>query len=520
MTDSGGAHVDVAVVGLGSCGLVLTQLLALEGLRVAAIDRARIPIPYPRATHLDDETMRAFQTIGLTDLEKTFSLVGKYNWYDPDWRLLLTMSMSRGLTEQGWQSDYMFHQPDFEAVLRGRAVSRAETTTYFGSEVVAVSQTDTEVSITLRDRPAGRTQQVFGKSQGKGERDEASRGTRTVTASFVVGCDGANSFLRTAMQSTHVDYGATHRSLIVDILPFRESEALAGGHFGRDSFIQTGIRNPLTFVPISEPLLRFEEMLRPDDDTSAFDSLEYVHSLLEPWLKPDEYRILRADVYEWDAVVAEPWQVGRMFLAGDAAHEMPPHLGQGMCSGVRDAMTLAWKLGRVIRGESSLALLRTYETERKPHVTEYVKTSAEMANQIEAFKPEDLDGAEMTPPEADWPRPRLGPGVRSDDGDEFAGTLSAQPNLESGERLDDAVGYRFAVVGNDACVDTISADTQAQLDAMNVKVVNVSSGEVNDWLVKLGVSAVLVRPDRYIFGSAQSGLELADLVAELADAMR
>jgi 3-(3-hydroxy-phenyl)propionate hydroxylase len=415
MTHSASEHVDVAVIGLGPCGLILTQLLAYEGLRVAAIDRSRLPIPYPRATHLDDETMRSFQTAGLAELEKTFSLVGNYNWYDPEWRLLMTISMNRGLTEQGWQSDYMFHQPDFEAVLRGRAVSRDETSTYLGWETVELSETDSAVALTLREASAGRTQQVLGKTQGKGARDEGSPRSQLLTASFVVGCDGANSFVRPRMGGTQVNYGATHRSLIVDILPFVSSEVLEGGHFGRDSFIQPGLRNPLTYVAIREPFLRFEEMLRPEDDTAAFDSLEHVHALLEPWLKPDEYRILRADVYQWDAQVADPWRAGPLFIAGDAAHEMPPHLGQGMCSGIRDAMNLAWKLGRVVRRDSSPELLDTYESERRPHTTELVVQSAEMANAVEALDPAALAGKEPETREAEWPRPRLGPGARAAD---------------------------------------------------------------------------------------------------------
>ena len=110
MTRSESETVDVAVVGLGPTGLILAQLLGYEGVRVAAIDRSRLPIPYPRATHLDDETMRSFQTAGLAELEKTFSLVGNYNWYDPEWRLLMTISMNRGRTAQksrrttGWPS--------------------------------------------------------------------------------------------------------------------------------------------------------------------------------------------------------------------------------------------------------------------------------------------------------------------------------------------------------------------------------------------------------------------------------
>jgi 3-(3-hydroxy-phenyl)propionate hydroxylase len=514
MTGAEGDRVDVAVVGLGPCGLILTQLLAFEGLRVAAIDRSRLPIPYPRATHLDDETMRSFQTAGLAHLEKSFSLVGDYNWYDAQWRLLMKMSMNRGRTEQGWQSDYMFHQPDFEAVLRGRAVSRDETRTYFGWEAIELEQAGDELTLTLCEASSGQTQQVAGKTHGKGARDGAA--TRQVTASFVVGCDGANSFVRRALDCGQIDYGATHRSLIADILPFASSETLAGGRFGRDSFIQAGIRNPLTYVAIVEPLLRFEEMLRPDDDTAAFDSVEHVHALLEPWLQPDEYRILRADVYQWDALVAEHWQVGRVFLAGDAAHEMPPHLGQGMCSGVRDAMNLGWKLGRVVRGESSLELLETYESERRPHTTELVVQSAEMANHVEAVDPADMEPSDGEATETAWPRPRLGPGIRADDDDAAAGRLSAQPTLETGEKLDDVVGYRFALVADDGCLAGIGADTTRSLSELGVEVVGVSSGEAHDWLRDLDAAAVIVRPDRYVFGSARSSEELDALVARLA----
>ena len=96
---TGAAHdhvdVDVAIVGLGPCGLILAQLLAHEGVRVAAIDRSRLPLGYPRATHLDDETMRSFQTAGVAHLEPTFSLVGDYIWYDAQWRQLLKMPIDR-----------------------------------------------------------------------------------------------------------------------------------------------------------------------------------------------------------------------------------------------------------------------------------------------------------------------------------------------------------------------------------------------------------------------------------------
>lgn len=500
-------HVDVAVIGCGTTGLALTRLLAMEGLRIATIDRARVPCAFPRATHLDDETMRAFQTLGIGHLEERFSSSGVYRFYDPKWRPVMEFSFDNGVTDQGWLSDYMFHQPDVESALRGFAHSHAETTHFFGWDATELDTTGEGVQLRLRDRVSGE------------EKD--------LTASFVVGSDGANSFVRSKMDYTQVNYNATHRSLIVDILPFVDTDELArrdssipGGIGGRDCFVQGGIRNPLTFIPIAEPLLRFEELLRPDDDSDAFGQLDHVYDLLAQWLEPHEYRILRADVYEWDAVVAEPWREGPLFLAGDAAHEMPPHLGQGMASGIRDAMNLAWKLGRVVRGESPRALLDTYETERKPHMSEFVALAGQMANEIEAMDPIGLDAAGDVPvTERQTLRPRLGEGVWVGGADDLGGFLSAQPKLANGERFDDVAGFRFAVLATDDCLAQLSANATAALSALNAPIITADSDESRHWLRSMNSTAAIVRPDRYLFGTAADAAQLGALVDRLRAAL-
>jgi 3-(3-hydroxy-phenyl)propionate hydroxylase len=483
-------RVDVAVVGSGPTGLTLANLLVADGLSVASIDRGRLPIAHPRATHLDDETMRTFQTLRLQDLEKTFSPVGAYRFYDENWQVVMAMAMDRGRTEQGWRSDYMFHQPDFEAVLRGRLNDSALAQTWFGWEITGLVDHGDETRIRLRDIASGAEQEIV--------------------AQFAVGCDGANSFVREAMGCDETDYHGTHRSLIVDILPFVQPAQLPE----RDMFIHAGVRNPLTYVPIASPRLRFELMMRPEDDVAEFERIERVHEVLSPWFRADQYRVLRADVYEWNSVVATPWRSGRLLIAGDAAHQMPPHLGQGMCTGIRDALNLAWKLGRIVRGESEIGLLGTYESERMPHATTFVEVSAHMANDIERMQPEpSSDQGEPEPAETEPLRPPLGPGVRGDG--PHAGMLSAQPALRDGRLLDDVVGYRFAVVGDPACLSAVDEEIRQAWAEVDVAVIDGQHDEVIAWVRALGADAVILRPDRYIFGTAEGPSELARLTDAL-----
>jgi 3-(3-hydroxy-phenyl)propionate hydroxylase len=493
--DSSADHkdVDVAVIGCGPTGLTLARLLSAEGVSVAAIDRGRLPISHPRATHLDDETMRTLQTLGLHDLERRFSPVGIYRIYDPDWRPVMALAMDRGVTDQGWRSDYMFHQPEFEAALRGRLNDDPHAETCFGWEVTELREDADRVTIHLREG--------------------SSRRERELSAAFAVGCDGASSLVRSTMGCAQTDYHASHRSLIVDILPFvTPPDELPE----RDAFIRAGVRNPLTYVPIAAPRLRFELMLRPDDDTVEMERIEHVHEVLSPWFSADQYHVLRADVYEWHAIVVTPWRAGRLVVAGDAAHEMPPHLGQGMCSGIRDALNLAWKLRRVVRGESPIELLDTYEEERSPHVTTFVTISAQMANNVETMQPQaSPDGAETPVTETEALRPPIGPGVRAEAGP--AGTLSAQPTLSDGRLLDDAVGYRFAVVGDPACLAAVSEQTRRSWQALEVAVLDGQHDNVLTWLGGLGASAALLRPDRYLLGTAETASEI-DALTELLEA--
>src|SRR5215217_9297033 len=136
------------------------------------------------------------------------------------------------------------------------------------------------------------------------------------------------------------------------------------------------------------------------------------------WLGPDDAQLERAAVYTFHSVAQEGWRKGRLLLAGDACHQTPPFLGQGMCAGIRDAANLAWKLSAIIRDGAPDALLDTYESERLPHVRTFIDLAVRLGAVLQetdraaaAARDRRFEAsAEMF----DFPQPQLGPGCRLD----------------------------------------------------------------------------------------------------------
>lgn len=500
--DDGAAagQVDVIVLGCGPAGLALAVLLVGAGLRVAAIDKHRLVLPYPRATHIDDETVRIFQMLGIaeeTAPELTES--GEFTVYDGDWRPFIEVRLPPGQhrsepTEQGWKRDYMFQQPDFESRLRGRLVASPLATTWFGWDAEPPQEDAEGVEVTVRSRDG--------------------LGTRRLRGTWLVGADGARSAVREAMGVGLIDLNGTQRSLIVDIHPFRHNHVLAE----RTSFVYCAPgENPLTYVRTARPRARFEVMLRRRDAEAPFLDHRFHHRVPSRWFRPDEYRIERADLYRWRSVLAAEWRRGRVLLLGDAAHEMSPMLGQGVCSGLRDAANLAWKLVRVVHGQSPAGLLDTYGSERAPHVRRFIEVSAHIANSVEAWADDPpvagADGARKDTIERF--RPRLGPGLHDLSADPI-GTLAPQPRLPDGRLMDDAVGYRFAVLAMPEALAEMDGSARAALDRLDARAVP-AVGDGAAWLRARGEVAAVIRPDRYLHALAQRPSQLSVQLRKLQE---
>lgn len=486
------AGFDVGIVGYGPVGATLANLLGVAGLTVAVFEREGAPYHLPRAAHFDGEVMRVFQSIGLAEaiLPDTFVNVGM-RFVNGEGRLLIDWPRPQEIGPQGWHPSYRFHQPALEAVLR-RGVGRFPGHgVFFRHDVFALDDNGDEVRVRHEDLSSG----TLGETRCRA----------------VVGCDGARSTVRRFMGSAMQDLGSHERWLVVDVVLRELLPSLD------DRTIQLcDPARPTTIARAVGLRRRWEFMVMPGDDPATITRSDKVWALLAPWVNPGQAEIERAAVYVFHSVLAQGWRRGRMMLAGDAAHQTPPFLGQGMCAGIRDAANLAWKLAAVLGGAATDALLDTYETERAPHTRAYIEQAIRLGSLVQTTDPAEAaqrDRAMVESPQRMASiTPPLGPGLHAP-GAGPAGTLAPQPRLSDGRRMDDVVGPRFALLATAALLARL---TPAEMEGMRSAGVCILPDEGSDALATLGgVQAVLIRPDRYVLGTADSAAGLRAVLDRL-----
>src|SRR5438270_7827750 len=430
---------DVAIVGYGPVGQALAALLGRAGHRVVVFERFQEIYRLPRAVHLDHEIMRLLQALGLADaLADEMIPVNHYEWFGADREPLMRFE-TRSPARSGWEADYMFFQPELERAIDRHACGQPSVTVERGWEAIELADADESVELTLRatrapDPPA---------EQGE---------TRTVRARWLVGADGANSFVRESAGITRRDLGFQERWLVVDAEP-HDMAALA--HLPIASQWCDPNR-PTTVVQSGPRHRRWEFMLLPDEEPSDFEDASRVWSLLEPWYGPDDGPLTRSAVYEFRSMLANEMRKGNVLLVGDAAHLTPPFLGQGLCSGLRDAANVAWKLDLVLRGLAGERLLDSIDPERQPQNEAVIGLAVELGKVLCQLDPKVAAERDAVLREADPPplpelAPLSGGVIRRPDGDAdpLAGQLSVQGVVArgTGEGLfDDVAGPGFQLI--------------------------------------------------------------------------
>jgi 2-polyprenyl-6-methoxyphenol hydroxylase-like FAD-dependent oxidoreductase len=509
---------DVAIVGYGPVGQSLAGLLGMAGHRVGVFERFGSLYALPRAAHFDHEVMRIWQRLGVVDeIAEDLYALDRYVWFGADGEQIMTMAAPNP-SPSGWEADYLFLQPEIERALDRVAQSQPSVGVERGWTAESLEHADGFVRLGL-----GGVREV-----GPGS-IEATGEHREVTARFVVGADGANSFVREAAGIGWIDLGFAERWLTLDVRP-DDVEAL--------EHLPTACQwcdpaRPHMQTRIGRRHRRWEFMLHPDEENAEFEDPKRIWELLEPFLGPDDGELIRHAVYEFRSLLAETMRSGNVLLAGDAAHLMPPFMGQGMCSGIRDANNLAWKLGLILRGEADDELLDSYTAERLPQSEFIVRLSIEMGRvscELDAAAAAERDATLRAVD--DGPAPSMpgvaGPGAAVD-ADEPAGELAVQGRISSDGRVglfDDIVGPVFAVITRDG--DPRADLNASQLEALGrIRAAFVSldpsapggvadlDGWLGDWLDGLGAAAVIVRPDFYVYGAVAEGEALPALVDRL-----
>jgi len=480
---------DVAIVGLGPTGATLANLLGAAGLSVLVLEKEAGIFPLPRAIHFDGEVLRILQAAGLRDEALAISRPGEQGMHfvNGAGETMLIRGGTAALGPHGCANNYYFHQPELEAVLRKGLARFANVDIRLRHEVVGVEQDASGATLRVRAIEGDRIQNMRSR--------------------YVVGCDGARSPVRQRMGSAMADLGLKQPWLVFDVVLEKEVD------LPQHTVQHCNPARPMTYCNVVGHRRRWEIMVLPGDDREAMVQPEALWQMVAPWVRPDQARLERAAIYTFHSVIAEGWRDGRLLLAGDACHQTPPFLGQGMCAGIRDAANLAWKLEAVLKGRAPAALLDTYESERAPHVRALIELAVRLGNIIQTTNPElaaDRDAKFRTgqPEIFELPPQMLGAGAFDATPGALAGSPFPQPRLDDGRLLDELLGHRSAVIGHAPALASAAPATSDRWRRAGAIVIDRPDASLRDWLDSHQAHAVILRPDRYIVGVARTGHDL------------
>jgi 3-(3-hydroxy-phenyl)propionate hydroxylase len=483
---------DVAVIGFGPVGAVAAGLLGKMGVRVLVIEKEETVFPLPRAAHVDHTGLRTIQELGcLDDVLPKMIRNKRLDLVDADRRILARIPADQE-SVSGLPTSVYFYQPEFDATLRRAASAFPSVNVRLNAEMTGFVAQHDDVVIRFRTR--------------SGEYESARVG-------WVLGCDGAWSPVRDLMNIKLESMNFDEQWLVLDLRIEIPQSSLPGDHVVE----VCDPARPYLSTPISVNRQRFEFMLLPGENPEQMKQPRVIRSLLQSWIPADAYQIERAAVYTFHGLVAERWRSGRVFIAGDAAHQTPPFLGQGMCTGIRDVANLTWKLAHVIQREASYALLDTYELERRPHAVKVINAAIRIGKVICELDPQKAaernlllrtNNSQMCE-DLSFALPRLEPGPLIANG---GGSLFVQPVVD-GRRFDDIIGPRFLVLGRSTAAFGTTADWWIdELGAYVAQLKDFDDATLNQWFARYKAEVAVVRPDRYVLGTANNLDQITDAV--------
>ncbi len=514
--------IDVVLIGRGPTGLTMAALLGRLGHSVALVERHRDMYGLPRAGHVDHEIVRLLAALDAADamLEDSYPTV-EYTWVSAAGETLLDFDWG-AKSISGYNSDFMQFQPLIESALDARLKASPTVEEFTGTECVGFVDRGDHVDVRLRRIAAP---------------GSSSSGEETVlSARYLIAADGANSIVRRSLGISRRDLGFNEKWLVVDARKKREVK------LDFDCGQICDPRRPVTILPLGRRHRRWEWAMMPGETVEELERPAFAwERLAEQGVGPDDVTIIRQLVYTFEARHAERFRSGRVFLVGDAAHTMPPFMGQGMCSGLRDAANLSWKLDLVLRGAAPDALLDTYERERSPHALDWTMISLEAGKVPCTLDPElarqrdELFKGGWLPPMPSFPKLTSGI-LHGAEGTAAApvGELGLQARVRRDGRVGLLDGFfpplTFTVISTVGRPELmLDLRQRAALASIGITYLHIGAqgdvgcdaedvdGAYSDYLRAHGAEAVVVRPDFYVFGLAPHLADLPALVDDLLD---
>lgn len=499
------------VVGGGPTGLTVANLLGSMGISVLLVETNLTTSSEAKAISLDDESLRILQMTGLDGEVYPIIVPGTGTRYYSASGKLLLHARGLGVRRLGHPFKNAFAQPDLERVLASGLARFDHVAVEFGNTVTGLSHDPDSVLVAVEDR-AGRVE--------------------TIRANYVLGCDGGRSTVRDLAGISMSGTSFPEQWLIADTLLDPHDERF-GMHVGDP-------RRPHVIVPGRGGRCRYEFKLQPGEAAPGPNPpFELVRELVSQYRDLAPEQLERSVVYGFHAVVADAFRANHCFLLGDAAHMMPPFAGQGLNSGIRDAVNLAWKISAVLGGRAHDALLDTYEQERRPHAQATVDLSVRLGRIVmtsSTLRARLRDAAVRIAMRIPWarrylvemryrPKGRFTKGFlvpgESTAAESLVGRALEQPLVlrdddSTAIRLDDALGPGFAILGVDLAgqdwlrlekhdfgladltlVDVALGDRAPKVHPRRVGIAD-SDGSLQSMLEAFSGQVLLLRPDRVV----------------------
>jgi 3-(3-hydroxy-phenyl)propionate hydroxylase len=493
----------VAIIGAGPAGLTLAHLLGSLGVDTLVLEKLPNTMEEPRAIGIDSETLRTLQSADILDAvrEEIFSGIESSDYLNADGKLLFSLN-TLNQTPYGHPLFNTFDQPAFDRILANTIAKRPTVDIHFQHEMLNFTQDANGVFIEAVD------------ANGEGV---------SIDTQFLVGCDGGRSKVRDLLGIQMTGDSNEYPWLVIDTIDPQFDDG-PGSRFFCDP------ARPGMTIKRGANQRRWEWMLMPGEQPEQLLKTETINELLAPHTDPAQVDIFRRRVYNFAAIIAERWQQGRAFLAGDAAHMTPPFAGQGLNSGMRDVRNLSWKLAMVVNKQAAPTLLESYQQERWQHAQELIQFALSLGEQIQPIDPQKAaerdafffamqqDPAAMDNFSQDMAQSVLvraiDKGVVANQQDNaINGQMLPQPQIktESGETclLDEKLGKGFSILGYNCDPKTLLTESQLQ-DWQALGTTLISVGDTNCDYQECGTqrlkalftdnncNMILVRPDKFI----------------------